>query len=69
MDANLRLDWRAKQELNWQVSTSGMPMAQYEVLILGENAKDRTYIETQHGDDQEAVRSALRIANGRPFEV
>lgn len=44
-------------------------MAQYEVLILGENAKARTYIETQHGDDQEAVRSALRIANGRPFEV
>ena len=44
-------------------------MPQYEILILSKDAKRQAYIEAQHGGDEDAVLSAARIANGRPFEV
>lgn len=44
-------------------------MPEYEVLILDKNANPAAFIETQQLDDEDAVRSAARIANGRPFEV
>lgn len=44
-------------------------MLEYEVLILDEKASPRAYVEMQDGNDEGAIRSALHIANGRPFEV
>ena len=44
-------------------------MPQYEILILSKDAKRQAYIEAQHGGDHDAVLSAMRIADGRPFEV
>ena len=44
-------------------------MPQYEILILSKDAKRQAYVEAQHGGDEDAVRSAVRIANGRSFEV
>ena len=44
-------------------------MLEYEVLILDEKASPRAYVEMQDDDDDGAIRSALRISNGRPFEV
>lgn len=44
-------------------------MPQYEILILNKDAGRQAYIEAQHGGDEDAVRSAMRIVNGRPFEV
>jgi hypothetical protein len=44
-------------------------MPQYEILILSKDARRQAYIEAQHGGAQGAVRSAMRIANGRTFEV
>ena len=44
-------------------------MPQYEILILSKDAKRQAYIEAQHDGDEDAVRSAIRIANGRLFEV
>jgi hypothetical protein len=44
-------------------------MVDYEVLILDEKGSPRAYVEMQDGDDDGAIRSALHIANGRPFEV
>jgi len=44
-------------------------MPEYEVLILDKDANPAAFIETQQADDEDAIRSAVRIANGRPFEV
>lgn len=44
-------------------------MPEYEVLILDKNANPAAFIETQQRDDDDAIHSAARIANGRPFEV
>ena len=44
-------------------------MPAYEVLILDKDANPAAFIETQQADDDDAIRSAARIANGRPFEV
>jgi hypothetical protein len=44
-------------------------MLDYEILIFGEKANPRAFVEMQDGDDDDAIRSATRIANGRPFEV
>lgn len=44
-------------------------MPEYEILILDKNANPAAFIETQQSDDANAIRSAARIANGRPFEV
>ena len=44
-------------------------MPQYEILILSKDARRQAYIEAQHGSDQDVVLSAMRIADGRPFEV
>jgi hypothetical protein len=44
-------------------------MAEYEILILDSNANPAAFVEIQHGEDGEAIRSATRIARGRPFEV
>jgi len=44
-------------------------MPEYEVLILDKNANPAVFVETQQMDDDDAIRSAMRIANGRPFEV
>ena len=44
-------------------------MPEYEVLILDKDANPAAFIETQQADDDDAIRSAVRIANGRPFEV
>jgi hypothetical protein len=44
-------------------------MRDYEVLILGEMAYPRAFVEMQRTDDDDAVRSATHLANGRPFEV
>jgi hypothetical protein len=41
----------------------------YEVLILDEKANPRAFVEMQGSDDDDAVRSARDIANGRPFEL
>ena len=44
-------------------------MLDYEILILGDNARPKAFAEMQDVDDDDAIRSATRIANGRPFEV
>ena len=44
-------------------------MPEYEVLILDKDANPTAFIETQQADDDDAIRSAIHIANGRPFEV
>ena len=44
-------------------------MLGYEVLILDAKANPRAFVEMQDSDDDGAVLSATRIANGRPFEV
>jgi hypothetical protein len=44
-------------------------MLDYEILILDEDANPRTFVEIQDSGDDDAVSSATRIANGRPFEV
>jgi len=44
-------------------------MPEYEVLILDKKANPAAFIETQQLDDDDAIRSATLIANGRPFEV
>ncbi|HEY2010866.1 MAG TPA: hypothetical protein VGH23_17895 [Rhizomicrobium sp.] len=44
-------------------------MPEYEVLILDKDANPAAFIETRQADDDDAIRSAVRIANGRPFEV
>jgi hypothetical protein len=44
-------------------------MLDYEILILDENANPKAFVEILDGDDDDAVHSAARIANGRPFEV
>lgn len=44
-------------------------MLDYEILILGDKAHPQAIVEMQEGDDDDAIRSAARIADGRPFEV
>jgi len=44
-------------------------MPEYEVFILDKDANPTAFIETQQADDDDANRSAIHIANGRPFEV
>ena len=44
-------------------------MLEYEIVILGEDAHSKAIVEMQEGDDDDAIRSAARIADGRPFEV
>lgn len=44
-------------------------MPEYEVLILGPDAKPTSFVETQQVDDDDAIRSAKLMAKGRPFEV
>jgi hypothetical protein len=44
-------------------------MPDYEILILGDKANPKAIVEMQEGDDDNAIRSAARIADGRPFEV
>jgi hypothetical protein len=41
----------------------------YEILILCENGAPRAYVAMRTGNDDCVMRSALDIANGRPFEV
>ena len=44
-------------------------MVEYEILILCANGNPRAYIAMREGDDDRVMRSALDIADGRPFEV
>jgi hypothetical protein len=41
----------------------------YEVLILDEKARPRAFVEMRDSGDDDAIRSAMHIANGRSFEV
>jgi hypothetical protein len=41
----------------------------YEVLVLDEKANPRAFVEMRDSGDDDAVRSAMHVANGRPFEV
>jgi hypothetical protein len=66
---SLCLDSQA--ETGFESLASGLEesMPAYEVLILDKDANPAAFIETQQADDDDAIRSAARIANGRPFEV
>ena len=44
-------------------------MLDYEILILDAKAQPSAFIEIQGGDDDDAIQSAIHIADGRPFEV
>ncbi len=44
-------------------------MIDCEILILCKNGNPRAYVAMRHSDDDSVMRSALDIADGRPFEV
>ena len=44
-------------------------MLDYELLILDKNARPQSFVELLEGDDDDAISSAARIADGRPFEL
>jgi hypothetical protein len=44
-------------------------MLDYETLILKHEARPTAFVEIRNGDDDDAIRFAVRIADGRPFEV
>lgn len=44
-------------------------MQDYEIRVLGSKHTSHTLIEVLEAGDSAAIRSAERIANGRPVEV
>ncbi|MDN5289756.1 MAG: hypothetical protein JWR38_6035 [Mucilaginibacter sp.] len=44
-------------------------MWEYEIRILNSQNKCSFIVEACHADDDQAVRAALRLANGRGVEV
>lgn len=44
-------------------------MRDYEIVILGGDARPKAFVEMQEAGDDGAIRAGVRIAGERPFEV
>jgi hypothetical protein len=55
--------------LNRKVFGLEESMHDYEIRVLNENLRTAAFIETLEASDDAAIRSAIRIANGRAVEV